>query len=259
MIHENGSTTFLLKDQPQSINCPIIPTFQIQNTTMPERDNIYNEYKDRIGELLNGTVKRFERGDIIVDLGRIEAIIPRSQQGRHERYSQGDRIRAVIIEVHEQSKSSQIVLSRTSPVLLKVLFELEVPEIYNGAVIIKAFVREPGDKAKIAVQGVNVVDACTGTNGSRVQSIIRELRGEKIDIVLWSADLAVFITNALAPAKIKQIKPLTHVRGSPAMEVIVADDQLSTAIGKRGVNVRLAAELTGCKIDIKGEEEIDLG
>jgi N utilization substance protein A len=224
-----------------------------------ERENIYNEYIDRVGEVLNGTVKRFERGDIIVDLGRTEAIVPRSEQARHERYSQGERIRAVIVDVHKQPKGPQIVLSRTDPRLLVKLFETEVPEIYDGTVVIKNAVRAPGERAKVAVysreRDVDPVGACVGMKGSRVQSIIRELRGEKIDIIEYSDDLVTFAQSALAPAKITRVS-VTHQGDVPHLDVIVEDEQLSLAIGKRGQNVRLASELIGCRIDIKSESDV---
>jgi transcription termination/antitermination protein NusA len=228
-----------------------------QRVREAERENIYNEYIDRVGEVLNGTVKRFERGDIIVDLGRTEAVVPRSEQARHERYSQGERIRAVIVDVHKQPKGPQIVLSRTDPRLLAKLFETEVPEIYDGTVVIKNAVRAPGERAKVAVysreRDVDPVGACVGMKGSRVQSIIRELRGEKIDIVEWSEDPIVFVTNAISPAKVQRVSIVDDAE--KVMEVIVEDKQLSLAIGKKGQNVRLAAKLTGWKIDIKSEEE----
>jgi N utilization substance protein A len=230
-----------------------------QRVREAERENIYNEYIDRVGEVLNGTVKRFERGDIIVDLGRTEAVVPRSEQARHERYSQGERIRAVIVEVHKQPKGPQIVLSRTDPRLLVKLFETEVPEIYDGTVIIKAAVRAPGERAKVAVysreRDVDPVGACVGMKGSRVQSIIRELRGEKIDIIEWSDDLVTFAQSALAPAKITRVS-VTHQGEVPHLDVIVEDEQLSLAIGKRGQNVRLASELIGARIDIKSESDV---
>src|SRR6202040_1285964 len=215
--------------------------------------NIYNEYIDRVGEVLNGTVKRFERGDIVVDLGRTEAVVPRSEQARHERYSQGERIRAVIVEVHKQPKGPQIVLSRTDPRLLVKLFETEVPEIYDGTVVIKNAVRAPGERAKIAVvsneRDVDPVGACVGMKGSRVQAIIRELRGEKIDIIEWSEEPSVFAANSLSPAKVNQVR-ITDIENRQ-MEVIVNEDQLSLAIGKRGQNVRLATKLVGWNIDIR--------
>jgi N utilization substance protein A len=224
-----------------------------------EREKVYNEYIDRVGEIVNGTVKRFERGDIVVDLGRTEAAVPRSEQARHERYSQGERIRAVIADVHKQPKGPQIVLSRTDPRLLVKLFEMEVPEIYDGTVVIKTAVRAPGERAKVAVfsreRDVDPVGACVGMKGSRVQSIIRELRGEKIDIIEWSDDLVTFAQSALAPAKITRVS-VTHHGEVPHLDVIVEDEQLSLAIGKRGQNVRLASELIGCKIDIKSESDV---
>jgi transcription termination/antitermination protein NusA len=230
-----------------------------QRVREAERENIYNEFIGRVGEVVNGTVKRFERGDIIVDLGRTEAIVPRGEQARHERYSQGERIRAVIVDVHTQPKGPQIVLSRTDPRLLAKLFEMEVPEIYDGTVMIKNAVRAPGERAKVAVisreRDVDPVGACVGMKGSRVQSIIRELRGEKIDIIEWSDDLVTFAQSALAPAKITRVS-VTHHGEYPHLDVIVEDEQLSLAIGKRGQNVRLAAELIGAKIDIKSESDV---
>ncbi len=230
-----------------------------QRVREAERENIYNEYIDRVGEVVNGTVKRFERGDIIIDLGRTEAIVPRSEQARHERYSQGERIRAVICDVHKQPKGPQIVLSRTDPRLLVKLFETEVPEIYDGTVVIKNAVRAPGERAKVAVysreRDVDPVGACVGMKGSRVQSIIRELRGEKIDIIEFSDDLVTFAQSALAPAKITRVS-VTHHGEVPHLDVIVEDEQLSLAIGKRGQNVRLASELIGCRIDIKSESDV---
>ena len=230
-----------------------------QRVREAEREKVYNEYIDRVGEVVNGTVKRFERGDIIVDLGRTEAIVPRLEQARHERYTQGERIRGVIVEVHKQPKGPQIVLSRTDPRLLVKLFEMEVPEIYDGTVVIKAAVRAPGERAKVAVysreRDVDPVGACVGMKGSRVQAIIRELRGEKIDIIEYSEDLVTFAQSALAPAKITRVS-VHHTGDRPHLDVIVEDEQLSLAIGKRGQNVRLAAELIGCKIDIKSESDV---
>ncbi len=230
-----------------------------QRVREAEREKVYNEFIDRSGEVVNGTVKRFERGEIIVDLGRTEAVVPRSEQARHERYSQGERIRAVIIEVHKQPKGPQIVLSRTDPRLLVKLFEMEVPEIFDGTVQIKAAVRAPGERAKVAVfsreRDVDPVGACVGMKGSRVQSIIRELRGEKIDIIEHSDDLVTFAQSALAPARITRVS-VTHHGEVPHLDVIVEDEQLSLAIGKRGQNVRLAAELLHAKIDIKSETDV---
>jgi N utilization substance protein A len=222
------------------------------------RSNVYEQYIDKIGDLVNGYVKRFERGNIIVDLGNLEAILPRSQQSRGEQWNQGERIRVVINNVSKESKGPQIEVSRTSPELLLRLFEMEVPEIYDGTVVIKSCVREPGERAKIAVtsneRDVDPVGACVGMKGSRVQAIIRELRGEKIDIIEWSDEPSVFAANALSPAKVNQVR-ITDIENRQ-MEVIVNEDQLSLAIGKRGQNVRLATKLVGWNIDIRSEEEL---
>jgi N utilization substance protein A len=222
------------------------------------RSNVYDQYIDKIGDLVNGYVKRFERGNIIVDLGNLEAILPRSQQSRGEQWNQGERIRVVINNVSKESKGPQVEVSRTSPELLLRLFEMEVPEIYDGTVVIKSAVREPGERAKIAVMSnerdVDPVGACVGMKGSRVQAIIRELRGEKIDIIEWSDEPSVFAANALSPAKVNQVR-ITDIENRQ-MEVIVNEDQLSLAIGKRGQNVRLATKLVGWNIDIRSEEEI---
>jgi N utilization substance protein A len=202
------------------------------------RSNVYEQYIDKIGDLVNGYVKRFERGNIIVDLGNLEAILPRSQQSRGEQWNQGERIRVVINNVSKESKGPQVEVSRTSPELLLRLFEMEVPEIYDGTVVIKSAVREPGERAKIAVMSnerdVDPVGACVGMKGSRVQAIIRELRGEKIDIIEWSDEPSVFAANALSPAKVNQVR-ITDIENRQ-MEVIVNEDQLSLAIGKRGQN-----------------------
>jgi transcription termination/antitermination protein NusA len=222
------------------------------------RSNVYEQYIDRVGELVNGFVKRFERGNMIVDLGNLEAILPRSQQSRGEQWAQGERIRVVITNVSKESKGPQIEVSRTSPELLERLFEMEVPEIYDGTVVIKSCVREPGERAKIAVvsneRDVDPVGACVGMKGSRVQAIIRELRGEKIDIIEWSEEPSVFAANSLSPAKVNQVR-ITDIENRQ-MEVIVNEDQLSLAIGKRGQNVRLATKLVGWNIDIRSEEEL---
>jgi len=222
------------------------------------RSNVYEQYIDRVGELVNGFVKRFERGNMIVDLGNLEAILPRSQQSRGEQWNQGERIRVVITNVSKESKGPQIEVSRTSPELLERLFEMEVPEIYDGTVVIKSCVREPGERAKIAVvsneRDVDPVGACVGMKGSRVQAIIRELRGEKIDIIEWSEEPSVFAANSLSPAKVNQVR-ITDIENRQ-MEVIVNEDQLSLAIGKRGQNVRLATKLVGWNIDIRSEEEL---
>ena len=231
-----------------------------QKVREAERDNIYNEFQPKIGELMSGTVKRFERGDMIVDLGKTEAIIPRDQQSRAERYGQGERIRSILYDVHRNPKGPQLVLSRTDPRLLIRLFEMEVPEIYDGTVVIKGAVRQPGERAKVAVRSrerdVDPVGACVGMRGSRVQSIMRELHGEKIDVILYSDDLITFAQNALAPAKITRVSPIHREDGTMSLDCVVEDDQLSLAIGKKGQNVRLASALIGLKIEIKGETEV---
>jgi transcription termination/antitermination protein NusA len=231
-----------------------------QKVREAERDNIYNEYFPKLGELMSGTVKRFERGDMIVDLGKTEAIIPRDQQSRAERYGQGERIRSILYDFHRNPKGPQLVLSRTDPRLLIRLFEMEVPEIYDGTVVIKGAVRQPGERAKVAVRSrerdVDPVGACVGMRGSRVQSIMRELHGEKIDVILYSEDLITFAQNALAPAKITRVSPIHHEDGAMSLDCVVEDDQLSLAIGKKGQNVRLASALIGMKIEIKGESEV---
>ena len=228
-----------------------------QKVREAERENIFAEYNERIGEVVNGTVKRFENGDLIVEIGRIEAVLPRKEQSRAESYSPQDRVRTVIKGVNRGAKGPQIVLSRTDPALLIKLFEQEVPEVYDGTVMIRGAVREAGDRAKVAVMSrerdVDPVGACVGMKGTRVQSIIRELRGEKIDIVEFSDDPIAFVTNALSPAKTQRVSIVDD--GGRVMEVVVEDKQLSLAIGKKGQNVRLAAKLTGWRIDIKSEEE----
>lgn len=229
----------------------------VQKVREAIREKVYDEYIDRKGELINGMVKRFERGDIIVDLGtNLEAILPKNEQSRGEMWNQGERIRVVISDVSKEQKGQQIKVSRASADLIKRLFEMEVPEIYDETVVIKSAVREPGDRAKIAVasneKDVDPVGACVGMKGSRVQSIIKELRGEKIDIIEWSDEPSVFAANALSPAKVSQVR-ITDINGRQ-MEVIVGEDQLSLAIGKRGQNVRLATRLVGWDINIVSEE-----
>ena len=229
----------------------------VQKVREAIREKVYEEYVDKIGTLVNGTVKRFERGDMIIDMGtNLEAILPKQQQARNETWNQGERIRVVIEDVSKELKGQQIVVSRASAALLKRLFEMEVPEIYDDTVVIKSAVREPGDRAKIAVasneKDVDPVGACVGMKGSRVQSIIKELRGEKIDIIEWSDEPSVFAANALSPAKVSQVR-ITDINNRK-MEVIVNEDQLSLAIGKRGQNVRLATRLVGWDIDIVSEE-----
>ena len=228
-----------------------------QKVREAERENIHEEYKDRVGEVMSGTVKHFENGDIIVESSRIEALLPRREQSRAENYTTGDRIRAVIREVSKSTKGPQLILSRTDPILLIKLFEQEVPEIYDSTVIIKGAVREAGDRAKVAVHSrerdIDPVGACVGMKGSRVQAIIRELRGEKIDIVEWSEDPVTFVTNALSPARVQRVTIVDDVER--IIEVVVENAQLSLAIGKKGQNVRLAAKLVGWRIDIKSEED----
>jgi N utilization substance protein A len=228
-----------------------------QKVREAERENIYEEYSGRVGEVTTGTVKRFENGDIVLEMGRIEVLLPRKEQSRAENYNSGDRIRAVIKCVTRSTKGQQIILSRIDPALLVKLFEHEVPEIYDETITIKGAVREAGDRAKVAVysreRDIDPVGACVGMKGNRVQSIIRELRGEKIDIIEWSDDPVLFVTNAISPAKVQRVSIVDETER--VMEVMVEDRQLSLAIGKKGQNVRLASKLTGWKIDIKSEEE----
>ena len=228
-----------------------------QKVREAERENIFAEYNDRVGEVVNTTVKRFENGDLVVEVDRVEAVLPRKEQSRAESYTPGERIRAVIKGVNRGAKGAQIVMSRTDPALLIKLFEQEVPEIYDGTVIIRGAVREAGDRAKVAVysreRDIDPVGSCVGMKGTRVQGIIRELRGEKIDIVEWSDDPVFFVTKALSPAKVQRVTIVDEPER--VMEVVVEDMQLSLAIGKKGQNVRLAAKLTGWRIDIKSEEE----
>jgi N utilization substance protein A len=226
----------------------------IQKVREAERETIFDEFKDRKGELINGIVRRFEKGDIVVDLGRAEAILPQNEQAPREVYRQGDRIKALITDIRMTPKGPQIFLSRTSPAILAKLFEAEVPEISEAIVEIKGVVREPGSRSKISVyshdSNVDPVGACVGMRGTRVQNVVSELRGEKIDIIPWSEDIARFACSALAPAVVSKVYIDEDNR---SLEIIVADDQLSLAIGKRGQNVRLAARLTGWRTDIKSE------
>ena len=228
----------------------------IQKVREAERNIVYNEYSAKRGEIVTGIVQRFEKGDIIVDLGRAEALLPKKEQVRREGYRQGERIRGIILEVKVEAKGPQVILSRTHPAFLMKLFQMEVPEVYEGIVEIKGAAREPGDRAKIAVlshnSDVDPVGACVGVKGSRVQAVVQELKGEKIDIVHWADEPAIFVKNTLSPAQIARV--ITD-ETEHAMEVIVPDDQLSLAIGKKGQNVRLAAKLTGWKIDIRTESE----
>ena len=226
----------------------------IQRVKDAERDNIYDEYKDRKGELINGFVQRFESGNIIVNLGRAEGVVPPAEQIHRETYKRGERIRSYLFEVKKNAKGAQIILSRTHPAFLKALFEVEVPEISEGLIDIVSVAREPGKRGKIAVKAkdkdIDPVGACVGMRGSRVQSVVQELRGEKIDIIPYTEDSAKYVSSALSPAKVNRVFVDEENR---AMTVIVPDDQLSLAIGKNGQNVRLAVKLTGWKIDVKSE------
>src|SRR4029077_10783012 len=228
-----------------------------QKVREAERETVFQEYSGRTGELVNCTIKRVEGPDYILDLGKTEAKLPKKEQSRLESYSAGDRVRCVIRLVDKSSKGPGVLVSRAAPELVMRLFEQEVPEIYDGTVSIKNCAREAGERTKIAVQSrdrdVDSVGACVGMKGMRVQSIIRELRGEKIDIIEFSEDPVVFATHALSPAKISRVSVIDPAEKH--MEVIVDDSQLSLAIGKKGQNVRLAAKLLGWRIDIKSEEE----
>jgi len=228
----------------------------VQKVREAERDRQYQEYKDRIGDIVNGIVKRVEYGNVVVDLGRGEAIVRRDELLPRETFRNGDRIRAFIYDVRREPRGPQIFLSRTHPQFMAKLFAQEVPEIYDGIVEVKAVARDPGSRAKIAVisrdSSVDPVGACVGMRGSRVQAVVNELQGEKIDIIPWTADPANFVVNALAPAEVAKVV-LDEER--QRMEVVVPDQQLSLAIGRRGQNVRLASQLTGWDIDIVTEQE----
>lgn len=229
----------------------------LQKVREAERENIFSEYSGRVGELVNCTIKRVEGPDLVVDLGKTEARLGKKEQSRLENFSVGERVRAVIKSVDKTGKNSGVIVSRAAPELVMRLFEQEVPEIYDGTVVIRGCAREAGERTKIAVlsrdRDVDCVGACVGMKGMRVQSIIRELRGEKIDIIEFSEDPVVFATHALSPAKISRVAIIDSAEKH--MEVIVEDSQLSLAIGKKGQNVRLAAKLLGWRIDIKTEEE----
>jgi N utilization substance protein A len=229
----------------------------LQKVREAERETIYSEYSGRVGELVNCTIKRTEAQDLVVDLGKTEARLPKKEQSKLENFSTGDRVRCVIRSVEKAGKNAGVIVSRAAPELVARLFEQEVPEIYDNTVVIKGCAREAGERTKIAVvsrdRDVDSVGACVGMKGMRVQSIIRELRGEKIDIIEFSDDPVSFATHALSPAKITRVSVIDAIEKH--MEVIVDDTQLSLAIGKKGQNVRLAAKLLGWKIDIKSEEE----
>ena len=228
----------------------------VQKVREAERDRQYQEYKDRIGDIVNGIVKRVEYGNVVVDLGRGEAIVRRDEMLPREVFRNGDRVRAYIYDVRREPRGPQIFLSRTHPQFMAKLFAQEVPEIYDGIVEVKAVARDPGSRAKIAVisrdSSVDPVGACVGMRGSRVQAVVNELQGEKIDIIPWSHDIATFVVNALAPAEVAKV---VLDEDKERIEVVVPDPQLSLAIGRRGQNVRLASQLTGWDIDILTEQE----
>ncbi len=228
----------------------------VQKVREAERDRQYQEYKDRIGEIVNGVVKRVEYGNVIIDLGRGEAIVRRDELIPREMFRPGDRVRAYVYDVRREQRGPQIFLSRTHPQFMAKLFAQEVPEIYDGIIEVKSVARDPGSRAKIAVisrdSSIDPVGACVGMRGSRVQAVVNELQGEKIDIIPWSADAATFIVNALQPAEVVKV---VLDEDSARIEVVVPDDQLSLAIGRRGQNVRLASQLTGWDIDILTEAE----
>jgi len=230
----------------------------IQKIREAERDVLFEEYRKKVNDICSGSVHRFDKGMLIVDIGKVEGILPKRELPPNEEYRQGDRIKALIVDVKKSSKGPEILLSRTSPGFVKRLFELEVPEIYESIVEIKAVSREAGDRSKIAVYSkddkVDPVGACVGMRGQRVKNIVRELGGEKIDIVRWSINMGEFISASLSPAEITSVKTSEAERRA---EVVVADDQLSLAIGKKGQNVRLAAKLTGWNIDIRSKSEIE--
>ena len=228
----------------------------VQKVREAERDHQYDEFKDRIGEVVNGVVKRVEYGNVIVDLGRGEAIVKRDQLIPRELFRNGDRVRAYIMDVRREQRGPQIFLSRTHPQFMSKLFRQEVPEIYDGVIEVKSVARDPGSRAKIAVvsndSSIDPVGACVGMRGSRVQAVVQELQGEKIDIIPWNPDAATFIVNALQPAEVSKV---VLDEDAERIEVVVPDEQLSLAIGRRGQNVRLASQLTGWDIDILTEQE----
>ena len=228
----------------------------VQKVREAERDRQYEEFKDRIGEIVNGVIKRVEYGNVIVDLGRGEGIIRRDEMIPRETLRPGDRVRAYVYDVRREQRGPQIFMSRTHPQFMAKLFRQEVPEIYDGVIEVKSVARDPGSRAKIAVvsrdSSIDPVGACVGMRGSRVQAVVGELQGERIDIIPWSADAATFIVNALQPAEVVKV---VLDEDSNRIEVVVPDDQLSLAIGKEGQNARLAAKLTGLRIDIKSDSQ----
>jgi len=228
----------------------------IQKIREAERDIVFEEYQKRVGTITSGSVHRFEKGDIVIDLGKTEAILPKSQQCPKDRYRQGDRIRAYILEVTKTPHGPQIILSRSDASFVKKLFEIEVPEITEGIVEVRSISREAGERTKLAVwskdEKVDAVGACVGMRGSRVKDIVRELQGERVDIVRWSDDLREYVKASLSPVEIQEIKINKEAK---KIEVIVPDDQLSIGIGKHGQNIRLASKLIGWEMDIRGKEE----
>jgi len=236
----------------------------LQRVRDAERDRIYKEFEGKEGQILRGAVHRIEKRNAILEIGKAEAILPEREQILGERHNPGDRIRAYVLEVRRTAKGPQITLSRTHPGFLARLFETEIPEIQEGIVVVKAAAREAGERAKVAVastkRDVDPIGACVGLRGTRIQVISRELRGEKIDIIEWSHDPATFVARALSPAKVSSVTIVDDDPDSqPAALVVVPDNQLSLAIGKKGQNARLAAKLTGMRIDIKSESELEAG
>lgn len=223
-----------------------------------EKEKVYESYKDKVGTIIQGVVKRFEKGDLILDLGHTEARLPRMEQIRGERYAMQDRVRALVIEVHRAARTPQIVVSRTDPQFLVKLFEMEVPEVYDGTVVVRVVAREPGERAKIGVvstvRDIDPVGACVGIRGSRIQGITRELKGERIDVIPYVDDLTEFAKRALSPARVNRVAVLD--REKKVLEAIVDEDQLSLAIGRRGANVRLAVKLVGWDVQVRTEQEL---
>ena len=264
---ELGVELELLQDRPlQDLGRIAAQTAKqviLQKVRDAEREGIYSEFVGKEGQILRGVVHRIEKRNVILEVGKAEAILPEREQIPGERYNPGDRIRAFVLEVRRTAKGPQITLSRTHPGYLARLFETEIPEIQEGIVVVKATAREAGERAKVAVastkRDVDPIGACVGLRGTRIQVISRELRGEKIDIIEWSHDPSTFVARALSPAKVSSvvINEIAEGEGQPSALVIVPDNQLSLAIGKKGQNARLAAKLTGMRIDIKSESEIE--
>ncbi|MDD5449564.1 MAG: transcription termination factor NusA [Candidatus Omnitrophica bacterium] len=230
----------------------------IQKLREAERDVIYDDFQAKVGTIVSGAVHRFERGDIIIDLGKTEAILPKNQQAPNERYKQGERLRAYVLEVNKGQKGPQIIMSRTNPGLIKKMFELEVPEISEGIVEVRGISREPGERTKIAVyskeEKIDPVGACVGVRGQRVKGIVNDLHNERIDIIRYSDDIKEYVKSALSPAEVSSI---SADREAHRLEVVVEDDQLSLAIGKHGQNVRLASRLVGWEIDVRSRSQIN--